>query len=265
MKLKLIAAAAALALSGAANAQIDTGATGNGDMFFSIWDGQSSYTLDLQAINANATIDGFESAVAGGSFSWAFAADPLFLTFLSTANLSALSWNISAADSAAQRRLIETYTTLPGTTFTSTIGRGAVGTTQAFIQAVNATGGLNGTTNSAIIPVGTNGYAGAALAYGTNVGGQLNFNNSGTAANGSYADGLNLMKVVANASGTAAASFLPYAVNGVSVRAWLDTTVGSATYGQLMIAAVPEPETYAMLLAGLGLMGAIARRRRQQG
>ncbi len=30
-----------------------------------------------------------------------------------------------------------------------------------------------------------------------------------------------------------------------------------------MTAAVPEPETYAMLLAGLGLMGAVVRRRRQ--
>jgi hypothetical protein len=29
------------------------------------------------------------------------------------------------------------------------------------------------------------------------------------------------------------------------------------------IAAIPEPETYAMLLAGLGLMGAVVRRRRQ--
>lgn len=34
------------------------------------------------------------------------------------------------------------------------------------------------------------------------------------------------------------------------------------SYGLLDIAPVPEPETYGMLLAGLGLMGAIARRRR---
>lgn len=31
----------------------------------------------------------------------------------------------------------------------------------------------------------------------------------------------------------------------------------------LVVTAVPEPESYAMLLAGLGLMGAIARRRRK--
>jgi hypothetical protein len=30
------------------------------------------------------------------------------------------------------------------------------------------------------------------------------------------------------------------------------------------MAPVPEPETYAMLLAGLGLMGAIAKRRKDK-
>ena len=34
--------------------------------------------------------------------------------------------------------------------------------------------------------------------------------------------------------------------------------------GQLYVMSVPEPETYAMLLAGLGLMGAIARRRNKK-
>ncbi len=42
---------------------------------------------------------------------------------------------------------------------------------------------------------------------------------------------------------------------GVTSALWLDNV-------QLVAAPVPEPETYAMLLAGLGLMGAVARRRK---
>jgi PEP-CTERM motif len=38
-------------------------------------------------------------------------------------------------------------------------------------------------------------------------------------------------------------------------------SAGAAYAGSISVTAVPEPETYAMLLAGLGLMGAIARRR----
>lgn len=39
-------------------------------------------------------------------------------------------------------------------------------------------------------------------------------------------------------------------------------TMGGYPLSQTITAAVPEPESYAMFLAGLGLMGAIARRRR---
>ena len=46
----------------------------------------------------------------------------------------------------------------------------------------------------------------------------------------------------------------------------IGTTIGTAASkviysGEITVTAVPEPETYAMLLAGLGVMGAIARRR----
>jgi hypothetical protein len=40
-----------------------------------------------------------------------------------------------------------------------------------------------------------------------------------------------------------------------------DFTMGEIR-GFLHAAPIPEPETYAMLLAGLGLIGAVARRRR---
>ena len=45
-----------------------------------------------------------------------------------------------------------------------------------------------------------------------------------------------------------------------------DTRFPEGTYAQdqLYLAPVPEPETYAMLLAGLGLIGFVAKRRRRQ-
>jgi len=44
----------------------------------------------------------------------------------------------------------------------------------------------------------------------------------------------------------------------------MDASNPSFYVGALAVTAVPEPETYAMLLAGLGLMGCLARRRRRK-
>lgn len=55
---------------------------------------------------------------------------------------------------------------------------------------------------------------------------------------------------------TSALSTLTFAGNPAN------TYYGAALDNVSVTAAVPEPETYAMLLAGLGLVGAIARRRR---
>ena len=51
----------------------------------------------------------------------------------------------------------------------------------------------------------------------------------------------------------------------VSVNGNLMTVIdGAETSTFERVAAIPEPETYAMMLAGLGLLGFTARRRRQQ-
>lgn len=260
MKLKLIAAAALLAATGAANAAIDNGATGNGELFFTAWDGANSYTYDL-----NTTIDAFQASVsATGTGTYLDATlDTLFTTYLSTANMATMVWNIVAVDANGARRVVDTYSSLPAATVAADQTRNAITATQSFVGAVNTGITAQGNGNSAVFAINTPGYANNAtgVRFGSNNGGSAVFsiNNTGTLANNSYDSGLGMVLIGAGASGVAATTFTPYVDEGFAVRAYFD-----ASSGRVTIAAVPEPETYALMLAGLALMGGIARRRRNQ-
>ena len=62
----------------------------------------------------------------------------------------------------------------------------------------------------------------------------------------------------------ASASFIFFAPSGVLQLSFKDISVGQASgiIDNIVLSAIPEPETYAMLVAGLGLLGFVARRRR---
>ena len=51
--------------------------------------------------------------------------------------------------------------------------------------------------------------------------------------------------------------------NQFFVIGFKDADLGGSVYLPQAVAAVPEPETYAMLLAGIGLLGFITRRRKE--
>jgi hypothetical protein len=78
----------------------------------------------------------------------------------------------------------------------------------------------------------------------------------------------NSLRLVGDATDGGTVSFINVTLTGPTTYGQTVTTEhfsykGNASYEERLIAApVPEPETYAMLLAGLGLMGAVARRRR---
>jgi hypothetical protein len=248
-KLNTLVAAALLVAAGSANAAIDNGALGNGELFFNVWDANGSYTRSLET-----SIDAFQTELAaGGAIDLSWAADSTFTTYLAgVTDTSLLKWNIMATDTSGARRVLSTYS-LPEKTPTKTndVIRTAALNTQTFVTSVN--GVLIG--DSVAVNNGSAAWAGKSTFKDT-VGGYLNFSNAGTLANNDYASGLGFMRIDALASGTAASQYNEYLDGAVAVNAYLgaDNTLHIA-------AAVPEASTYGMMLAGLGLVGFMARRR----
>lgn len=105
MKMKALVAVTALALGAQAQAAINydgsynaTTGDGSGELFLSVIDraNQKSYTLDLGVTAA--TFIASDSA----SYSLTYAADANLTTFLATASLSNVSWNLAAANNLTE-------------------------------------------------------------------------------------------------------------------------------------------------------------------
>ena len=244
MKLKMIAVAAAMLVTGAANAAL-TVSTGDNSLFFNVWTSDNSYTLKLGEYK----IDSFVSGVAApGAFSQTFG-DAALSSFLS--GLTSYTWNIVASDTQGQNRVLTTFSTTPTKTLTSDIGRNVSKDINLFAIEAN-TNGMK-TADSITVDNKSTAYAGLKEAGSS----ALNFVNTGGFGNNNYANGMGLRLVTSGATGIASSIYATQFDDSVGVKAW----IGSDS--KLHVAAVPEPETYALLLAGLGLMGAVVRRRQR--
>lgn len=98
-------------------------------------------------------------------------------------------------------------------------------------------------TGSATSSAGVNGFGGNSARAGWSNGTTSSFELAGSAVNGA----------LLNSGGNALVSH--------SLNSTIDGQYNFQVRNGAVIPSVPEPETYAMLLAGLGLMGAVARRR----
>ena len=269
MKFNLTKLATVLALSvlasTSANAAVSSaanGANGNSTLIFSVWDDAANsgagagYSLDLgtlfQTVVGADTGDASTPTVASGSTWTGFTTQHIALTGL---NVSAGLWNLAAADSFGRSRVLTTnIDTDYVTNFT-----GKSGAVNTAALSFNNYIGLGA---AAAVGVGTTStsvddwYAGSS-SWGDGFGGVNRLD--GTSSDFNSASNLYVLwqKDVGVASTPAGIAALHDAY-GHSLSAFL-TVEGGTTY--LNIAAVPEADTSGMMIAGLGLMGFIARRR----
>lgn len=249
-KLNALVAATLLAAAGSANATIDDGAGGNGELFFNIWDDNGSYSRSLEV-----SIDAFQTTLAaGGPIDMSWTADATFTSFLAgVASPGSLKWNIMATDTVGARRILSTYTPPEKSpTKTNDVIRSAASSVQTHIKSINV---ALGTTNDSVAVTSADPAWSGKSTFKDNIGGFLDWSNAGTLANNSYAGGLGFMRIDGLGTGTANSVYNEYLDDAVAVNAWVDSG------NTLHVAAVPEASTYGMMLAGLGLVGFMARRR----
>jgi len=273
MNFKLKALVAALVLSASAtsaNAAISSN-NGNSELFFNAWDSATGvgYTYDLnwtKFLNdmvgidqtANAAGNTLLAANAVVQSSMIGAGGVIFDDVLAGFNLGSSStaqWSLGAYDNVGRTRLLVTQgdSNLPFTSNNNQV-KEAVTLWGAFTPAANgfAAAAVDDTYSQTVIANGV-AYAG----------------NNGNGLNNKVADitnvlgGSSFMYLLAQTTQTssAAASF------NQQLMSFDGKAIVAKTYFQdgawrLNVSAVPEPETNAMFLAGLGLMGFIARRRR---
>ncbi len=284
MKIKLntlVAAVVLAASSMSANAIIDTNtATGNSEVFFSAWDFQAGigYTYDLNwNLLLNDLVGADQFATAAGNTALLANAKVqssligtngiIFddvLTGFETANFTNFNnvqWNIAAFDVFGRNRLLITEGDTPSTPFanTTTNVRNTASTLAGYAAAsgdfipvpAEDTFAVTDATNG-------NAYAGfVGSGYGsisdtTNVLGQstnLVFLAQHTQTASQYGQAPLIQELTA------------FDGREIVVKTYLQDGAWRLQIAAVTVAAVPEPETYAMLLAGLGFVGAIARRR----
>lgn len=279
-KFKTLLAAVTLATSAAsANAAIEIGSTtGGSELVFSAFDINTGigYTYDLlTSLKLESFIGADASANAAGNVTMLANAvvsnslitgpngqilDVALTGFPFTSNIANVEWNLGATDFTGRNRILTTKDITDADPFASNSNQ-----VRAVATAMNVYFGQN---NSFVADAGDDTYALTVAADGAPYAGNAGprwFNNIGDTTNLMGASSfVYLAAQPTQASSSVAGLFKQMATaNGENLVVSTYQQAGQWRLN-LSVAAIPEPETYAMFLAGLGMMGAVARRRKGQ-
>lgn len=282
-KMKLLAGVAAVAVSGAASAGIVGSSSGNTELVFTAYVGNVGYTYDLADAGFNSVFGSnvlMDSLIGSGNqtannaaqltatkayltnnFSTGIVFDAALTGFDSFLALSGgttgVLWNVWTGESSGVNRIIQTVSATP----VARVRTNAIMTAAANFGNYADANSQGGTHNNKDVTV--DGYRITddkdLTAFAGNAASEMNRAYGSFGAIGDTLD----MYVVRGASPASNTSLGGFAqLLGAGDLAVTSTVYlgGDGEY-RLQIAVVPEPETYAMLLAGLGLIGFAARRR----
>lgn len=265
MKFQLKALAAAVVLSASsltAQAAMDLASSGNGSFVLSVWNADlGSATFDL-----GYNYDSFAGLVSQGSFDLSAGSYANAWSFISAASSVPTSWAIYAGDNTGSLRTVGTrgffitaneitnMDQLPTSGDLSTI----LAPMDTYIGAANniATGNHSTEADGANTSVLT-ADSGAGKWYGSGK----------TAAAGPFStakldESLQMLHILSQGPSPAAPSATFMADGSGNNYKFTLSSAGLLSVSSNVMTPVPEADSYAMLLAGLGVLGLVARRRK---
>jgi hypothetical protein len=291
LKQKLIAAAVALVAASGAHASIANSISGNGSLVLFTYDTGSNVTA-MYDLGVN--MDSFlpDAMSSGGSITWNLNASTVAGTgayssfsaalnygsvYSSFAPQTSVKWGVIALDSTGtalgnDRYLStskDTFGTVDNQTKTNLVAFGPAPGIDSFLNAhsnlaghSDADGFINGASLST--DAGATTTAQAANGFGTSgkwkdKASFVAVNDAGAGMGFFYLDTLNS---TTNSPATTYANVIQYGNAAGNATFLYDDVAGTLTFNQIaVVPAIPEPSEYALMLAGLGMLGFMARRR----
>lgn len=245
MKLKVVAAAVALAVSGASHATFTADMDADSSLVFAAWNGTTSYIENLTATNAADTAS-LWIATNGTPASASFQLNSLFSsTFTSGTGLNWAVFGGTGPSGPANPGTNILVTTGDATTTASTVGNigSALGSINSWFSTLNTT------------PVGTNDYGTIALTD-PNSPAVLAPGYNGFILGTTYMTGYGYMEFVSLADLNT-----PVLLHDNPTKGFTLAANGALTYGPAAVSEVPIPA--AAWLFGSGLLGLIGIGRRK--
>lgn len=271
-KIKSLVAAVALVAAGQSFAAIDLASTnaastpvttGGSEVIFYAWDSSvgASFTFDtgikFEDFRIGSAAANTSQSFSFGSLSLASGAYSEYTAAIG-GDFSNTTWGVVALRAGSPLNVLGAATL--ATTVRDDQDLVAAGLVSGSVKSINANG-----FNATLLTANQNGHAaGDSLTGDFAVDGNDGY--IGTIIQD------NMIKLPIEATNfvgdTGYKFFLVEAASSNSAAPVVNEYAGTWSYNgntlNYAVAAVPEPETYAMLLAGLGLIGAVARRRRAQ-